>query len=143
MKTVTKTTTRFLLTLPFGLIGLAPLAIAEPVVGGSTSESARALDLALESIRADFISADLHFIAADELGGRDSPSKGQRIAARFIRNRLQRLGWQPGAGDSYFHTNPNRNADTITHANRIPYADAGSIAYPHADRITYSDPPSQ
>ncbi|MBI5435422.1 MAG: M28 family peptidase [Planctomycetes bacterium] len=58
---------------------------------------------ALESIRADAIKADLYFIASDELGGRDTPSPGQRVAARFIRARLERLGWQPGAKDGYLY----------------------------------------
>jgi peptidase M28-like protein/PA domain-containing protein len=60
------------------------------------------LEAALNAIEADKISADLHFIASDEMGGRDTPSPGQRIAARFIRARLQRLGWQPGAPDGFF-----------------------------------------
>ncbi|MFT4540181.1 MAG: hypothetical protein ACI841_000337 [Planctomycetota bacterium] len=62
-----------------------------------------ALIRALDSINPTRISADLHFIACDEMAGRDSPSKEQRIAARFIRHRLQRLGWLPGAESGYLH----------------------------------------
>ncbi len=61
------------------------------------------LDRALKTIDVTEISADIHFLACDELGGRDSPSTGQRIAARYIRSRLVRLGIQPGAQDGYFY----------------------------------------
>ena len=48
------------------------------------------------------IRADIFFIASDELEGRDTPSHGQRLAARYIRARLERLGFQPGGDDGYF-----------------------------------------
>ena len=35
--------------------------------------------------------------------GRDTPSPELRVAARFIRARLERLGFEPGAGDDWFH----------------------------------------
>jgi len=84
------------------------LAVAER---GET-ESAR-LQLALDAITAEKVRHDIFFIASDELGGRDTPSLGQRIAARFIRNRLERLGWQPGAADGYFYeySLPRRGTD--------------------------------
>jgi hypothetical protein len=81
---------------------LAPLAAAS--AGGDEPARAAALTRALEAVRAPNLSADLHFIASDELGGRDTPSEGLRVAARFIRSRLQRLGWEPGCEDGYFHT---------------------------------------
>ncbi|HTF88001.1 MAG TPA: M28 family peptidase [Planctomycetota bacterium] len=61
------------------------------------------LDRALDSIKAENIKADIFFIASDELGGRDTPSNGQRVAARFIRARLQRLGVLPGTSEGYFY----------------------------------------
>jgi hypothetical protein len=60
--------------------------------GGS---DAVALERALGSVKPAAIRSDLFFIASDELEGRDTPSPGQRLAARFIRARLERLGWQP------------------------------------------------
>ncbi|MAF67074.1 MAG: hypothetical protein CMJ84_15630 [Planctomycetes bacterium] len=65
-----------------------------------------ALEAALELITADHVSADIHFIASDALAGRDTPSDGLVVAARFIRSRLQRLGIEPGAEDGYFHRYP-------------------------------------
>jgi hypothetical protein len=70
--------------------------------GASTgSDTAPALERALRTVDADHIGADLRFIASDALEGRDTPSEGLRIAARYLRARLERLGWQPGAPDGY------------------------------------------
>ena len=49
--------------------------------------------------------ADLTFIASDELEGRDTPSRGLDIAARYLAARLQALDLKPGGDDgSYFQT---------------------------------------
>lgn len=62
------------------------------------------LRAALDSIQANNIQADIEFIACDEMGGRDTPSNGQRIAARFISSRLKRMGIAPGTPNGYLHT---------------------------------------
>jgi hypothetical protein len=79
----------------------APLAPATPA---PSAPPATKLDNALDSVKADNIKADIFFIASDAMGGRDTPSPGLQIAARYIRSRLQRLGWTPGAPDGYFYT---------------------------------------
>lgn len=76
---------------------LAPLLALAP---GSN------LTAVLDSVRADSIKADVYFLADDELGGRDTPSEELKVAARFLRARLERLGWKPGAADGYFYTYP-------------------------------------
>jgi hypothetical protein len=102
------------LALAGGVLGGSSLLVAhsgqpravEPQADGAEGRAVR-LERALETISADEISADLHFIASDELGGRDTPSLGLRVAARYIRARLQRLGFEPGApGGSYFYEYP-------------------------------------
>ncbi len=60
------------------------------------------LDRALDTITADEIRSDLYFIASDAMKGRDSPSPQLKIAARYIRARLMRLGFQPGAQDESY-----------------------------------------
>jgi hypothetical protein len=78
--------------LPFPLPLLFLLAGSDPV----------AVERALASVSAEGICADVRFIAADELEGRDTPSAGLRLAARYIRARLERLGFQPGGDDGFF-----------------------------------------
>lgn len=65
--------------------------------------SATKLEEALDSIRAENLKADLYFIADDALAGRDTPSVGLQVAARFVRARLERLGWKEGAPGGYFY----------------------------------------
>ena len=81
----------------------ASLLVSDVPASKSASAPGRELDRALKTIEVKEISADIHFLACDELGGRDSPSNGQRIAARYIRSRLVRLGLEPGASDGYFY----------------------------------------
>ena len=90
-----------------GLLALLPLLGAAPALRGSdpileTGAPSAALTKALDTIEAGEISADLHFLASDEMKGRDTPSPEQRIAARYIAARLERLGWKPGAQDGWF-----------------------------------------
>ncbi len=76
---------------------------SETVPAGATS--ARML-AALDTVSAESIKTDVYFIASDDLAGRDTPSEGLRVAARFLRSRLERLGWKPGAKEGYFYTYP-------------------------------------
>jgi len=75
------------------------LLLALPL--GGPSDPA-ALERALTSVRAENVRADIGFIASDELEGRDTPSHGLRLAARYLRARLERLGFQPAGDDGFF-----------------------------------------
>lgn len=81
---------------------LLPLLLAAPANNEPTSA---AMLRAMESARIGAISSDVQFVASDEMQGRNTPSSELKIVARYLRARLQRLGWQPGAAEgSYFHT---------------------------------------
>lgn len=82
---------------------VSPVPLATAPAAASVNAT---LEHALETISADEIRADVFFVASDQLGGRDTPSLGLQVAARYIRARLQRLGWKPGASDGYFYTYP-------------------------------------
>ena len=90
---------------------IAAIVTAPFVFAAKTSESkvgaqplSAGMAAALDTVKPDNIKADLYFIASDEMKGRDTPSEEQRITARFLRARLERLGWKPGARDGFFHT---------------------------------------
>lgn len=72
----------------------------------AAAQAGAALTRALDSVRTENLASDVHFMADDAMGGRDTPSEGLLLTARFIRARLQRLGFQPGAKDGWFHTYP-------------------------------------
>lgn len=82
----------------------APAAPGGAARAAAPASGSAALLRALDTIEAAEIRADLEFIASDELAGRDTPSDGLRLAARFLRARLARLGFQPAGDDGgFFH----------------------------------------
>src|SRR5262245_54691984 len=68
----------------------------------STGSDPAALERAIDGVHPETIRADIRFIASAELEGRDTPSHGLRLAARYLRARLERLGFQPGGDDGFF-----------------------------------------
>jgi hypothetical protein len=56
-----------------------------------------------QSINANDLSARLHFIASPDLEGRETTTRGQKVAARYIASEFQRLGLKPiGDSGTYF-----------------------------------------
>ncbi len=88
----------------------ASAPVLSPAYSSGPSRSAAlessSLEQALDSISESGIMADLTFLASDELAGRDSPSQGLRVAARYLRARSLRMGLEPGAKDGWFHNYP-------------------------------------
>jgi hypothetical protein len=75
--------------------------LAAPAAGGDA-----ALEAALAGVRPASLRADLGWLASDELRGRETPSPELELAALYLRNRVERLGFRPGAGESWFHEYP-------------------------------------
>src|SRR4051812_47159875 len=71
-----------------------------------------------DQIEAGRLKADLSFIASDELEGRETPSRGLDVAARYLAARLQALGLKPGGDDgTYFqHFGTTRRGVDLTKA---------------------------
>ena len=68
-------------------------------------------DAGLDSIRADALKGHVFFLAAPEMGGRDSLSLEGRIAANYIAGFFHRLGLKPvGDGGTYFQNFPMTQA---------------------------------
>ena len=58
----------------------------------------------LDRISSDSLKGHLSFIASDLLEGRDTPSRGQDIAAEYIAAQFRRAGLEPVGDDGYFQT---------------------------------------
>ncbi|HEX6886431.1 MAG TPA: M28 family peptidase [Planctomycetota bacterium] len=67
-----------------------------------TGGDAVALERALAVVDAGDVCADVAFLASDELEGRDTPSQGLRLAARYLRARVERLGFRPSGDQGFF-----------------------------------------
>ncbi|MFW6198357.1 MAG: M20/M25/M40 family metallo-hydrolase, partial [Acidobacteriota bacterium] len=81
-------------TLVLGLVFLC--LVASTIVGPTASTAS---DPVLDVVTPRLLRAHLGFIADDELRGRRTPSRGLRIAARYIAAQLERAGARP-AGDA-------------------------------------------
>jgi Zn-dependent M28 family amino/carboxypeptidase len=57
-------------------------------------------------ISAEDFAAHVKVLASDEFGGRSPGSEGEEKTVQYLREQFQRLGLEPGNGDSYFQTVP-------------------------------------
>lgn len=79
----------------------APTDVAAQASTRRTGNAPRGADRITETQ----LRAYLRFVSSDLLEGRDTPSRGQDLAAAFLASHLERLGLRPaGDGDSYFQT---------------------------------------
>ncbi|MCA9002081.1 MAG: M28 family peptidase, partial [Planctomycetes bacterium] len=92
--------------LPMNRLWISTLLLLVLVPFGQAQKATSApapLERGLEAIQQEHITSDLYFLADDVMGGRDTPSLEQKIAARYLRARLMRLGFQTGYKDSYLY----------------------------------------
>ncbi|MCH7681596.1 M28 family peptidase [candidate division KSB1 bacterium] len=80
-----------------------PILIA---IGFGCSGDSAELTNALESITAADLSADVQVLGSDEFEGRKPSSPGEEKTISFLKEEFQKLGLQPGNGDSYFQEVP-------------------------------------
>ena len=92
-----------MILLPLSALLLSSLPVASTSTTGGESS---ALVAALDAIEDNRLRSDLAWIAADERGGRDTPSEGLEETARYIVKRLEALGFSHGARDGYLHRYP-------------------------------------
>lgn len=76
-------------------------------------------------ISAEDFAAHIKVIASDEFGGRKPGSDGETKTVQYLRGQFQRLGLEPGNGNSYFQTVPmvETRADTATSKMTIKLGD--------------------
>jgi len=99
------------------LIPTLALLLAVPLIGcqhdpiGQTEASLRAANQRAghafgPEISAEDFAAHIRVLASDDFGGRQPGSEGEEKTVAYLREQFQRLGLQPGNGDSYFQTVP-------------------------------------
>jgi Zn-dependent M28 family amino/carboxypeptidase len=76
-------------------------------------------------ISAEDFAAHIKVVASDEFGGRQPGSDGETKTVEYLREQFQRLGLEPGNGNSYFQTVPmvETRADTATSKMTIKLGD--------------------
>ena len=80
--------------------------IALITIGFGCAGDSRELTNALDSITAEDLSADVQVLSSDEFEGRKPSSPGEEKTISFLKAEFQKLGLQPGNGDSFFQEVP-------------------------------------
>lgn len=70
-----------------------------------------------QAITADQLRDYLYFVASDEMEGRDTPSRGLDLTAKFIATMLSRWGFKPAGDDGTFFQRIALSTETIDAAN--------------------------
>lgn len=76
----------------------------EPAAADVWQRVPESLRVALDRITPQSLCGDLSFIASDLLEGRDTPSRGQEVAAHYIAAQFRGAGLEPIGDDGYFQT---------------------------------------
>jgi Zn-dependent M28 family amino/carboxypeptidase len=84
------------------LLSPLPAALAQRKGGKASAAAASASRSGAEQITAEQMRAYLTFIASDEMEGRDTPSRGLDLTAKFIAMNLSRWGFKPAGDDGTF-----------------------------------------
>jgi hypothetical protein len=79
-----------------------PRVPSGPAAASAPVDARTPLERGLAAIRPVRVAADVDFLADDVLGGRDTPSLGLSVAARYLVNRLAPLGFEPGAEGGWY-----------------------------------------
>ena len=83
----------------------AVLAVLSVGVAGCAGEDAR-MGAALATISADDLAADIQILASDEFEGRAPASPGEEKTVAFLTDEFQKMGLEPGNGDSWYQDVP-------------------------------------
>jgi Zn-dependent M28 family amino/carboxypeptidase len=70
-------------------------------------------------ISAEDFTAHVKVLASDEFGGRAPGSEGEQKTVEYLREQFERLGLEPGNGDSYFQTVPMTETEVDRAATKL------------------------
>ena len=107
-----------LLSLAFGLGGCQhdPLEQTEASLISANERAGHAFG---PEISAEDFAAHIRVLASDEFGGRQPGSAGEEKTVNYLRTQFERLGLEPGNGDSYFQTVPMTETTADVAASRM------------------------
>lgn len=100
----------FLLVFTF----LIPSAFAQTAVKVTPQEKQMA-----DAITANQLKDYLYYVASDEMEGRDTPSRGLDLTAKFIGMMLSRWGFKPAGDDGTFYQKIALKSESIDPANTV------------------------
>ena len=103
---------------------LPSAALAQTTVKISANERQMA-----ETITAAQLKDYLYYVASDEMEGRDTPSRGLDLTAKFMATMLSRWGFKPAGDDGTFFQKMALRRDTVDAANAFVEIGGQKFAY--------------
>jgi Zn-dependent M28 family amino/carboxypeptidase len=100
------------------------------------TKKAQTIDAVLDSISAESLAKNTQILSSDEFEGRAPASKGEELAINFIREEFQKLGLEPGNGDSFYQEVPMVEINSVPEGNLVIQAIAGTHEFSFGDEFT-------
>lgn len=85
----------------------------------SCGKNTHNLEAALNSISAESLAKNTQALSSDEFEGRAPASKGEELTVNFLREEFQKLGLEPGNGESFFQEVPMVEINSVPVGNLI------------------------
>ncbi len=82
-----------------------------------------------EMITAAQLKDYLYYVASDEMGGRDTPSQGLDLTAKFMGTLLSRWGFKGGGGDGSFYQKMDMHRDIVNPASTVANLGGQNLVY--------------
>src|SRR5215213_11959000 len=71
----------------------------------------------------------LYYVASDEMGGRDTPSQGLDLTAKFIGTMLSRWGFKPAGDNGSFYQKMDLHRDAVNQASTVAALGGQNLVY--------------
>ena len=93
-----------------------PMQRTEAAIANATATAGHGFG---PEISAEDFRAHVKVLASDDFGGREPGSDGEQKTVQYLREQFERLGLEPGNGDSYFQTVPMTGTEVDRAATRV------------------------
>jgi Zn-dependent M28 family amino/carboxypeptidase len=95
----------------------------------------RQLEAASETITVDDLTADIQVLASDEFEGRGPSSPGEEKTINYLKTEFEKLGLQPGNGDSYFQEVPLVSITADPNTSLLVQGGGGANRFGYGDEV--------
>ncbi|MEJ2237654.1 MAG: M28 family metallopeptidase [Gemmatimonadales bacterium] len=95
----------------------------------------RYLDAAAATITVDDLTSDIQVLASDEFEGRGPSSPGEEKTINYLQTEFEKLGLEPGNGDSYFQEVPLVSITADPNTSLLVQGGSGAHRFSYGDEV--------
>ena len=106
------------------------------VAMAACAEKGHDIDAALASISTESLSKNTEILSSDRFEGRAPASRGEELTVNFMKEEFQKLGLEPGNGESFFQEVPMVEINSVPTDKLTIKGHGGSNAYAFKDDFT-------